>query len=203
MVIKRICVFCGSSPGAGPDYLKAAEALGAAFLKRELGLVYGGAGVGLMGRLADTMLSGGAEVIGVMPVALADRKVAHSGLTDLRVVSTMHERKALMADLGDGFIALPGGLGTIEELLEALTWAQLGLHCKPCGILNIDGYFDSLKAFLDRATDHRFMNPGHRSLVLDSGDPETLLDLMSTYDPPPNDKAEWIHSVNKISTGGR
>jgi uncharacterized protein (TIGR00730 family) len=198
MAIQRVCVFCGSSPGGGPGYLAAAEALGNELLARGLGLVYGGAGVGLMGRIADTVLAGGGEVVGVMPSALVDREVAHPGVSDLRVVDSMHERKALMADLADAFIALPGGLGTVEELLEALTWAQLGMHSKPCGVLNVEGYFDLLMAFLDLAADRRFISQHHRSLLLESDDPGRLLDLLETFERPQIDKAAWILHINDI-----
>ena len=197
MTIHRVCVFCGSSPGSGSEYLAAAEALGGEMLKRGLGLVFGGAGVGLMGRIADTVLAGGGHVIGVMPAALVDREVGHPALSDLRVVDSMHERKALMADLSDAFIAMPGGLGTLEELLEALTWAQLGIHRKPCGILNVDGFFNSLKHFLDTATERRFVDPNHRSLLVDSEDPSKLLDLLTDFTPPHVDKAGWIHHINR------
>ena len=197
MTIHRVCVFCGSSPGVGSGYLAAAEALGKEMVKRGFGLVYGGAGVGLMGRIADTVLAGGGTVIGVMPAALVDREVAHPELSDLRVVDSMHERKALMADLADAFIAMPGGLGTLEELLEALTWAQLGIHNKPCGVLNVDGYFDNLKAFLDTAMDRQFVDPNHRSLLVDAVAPGTLLDLLEDFTPSQIDKAAWIHHMNR------
>lgn len=197
MTIRRVCVFCGSSPGAGPDYLAAAEALGVEMLNRDLGLVYGGAGVGLMGRIADTVLAGGGSVVGVMPAALVDREVAHPGLSKLRVVDSMHERKALMADLADAFVAMPGGLGTVEELLEAITWAQLGIHRKPCGVLNVGGYFDNLKAFLDTATEQHFVDPNHRKLLVDSEDPGALLDLLETFEFDHVDKARWIHHMNR------
>ncbi len=197
MTIRRVCVFCGSSPGAGPVYLAAAAALGEVMLNRGHDLIYGGAGVGLMGRIADTVLAGGGRVIGVMPAALVDREVAHPGLSDLRVVDSMHERKALMADLADAFIAMPGGLGTIEELLEALTWAQLGIHSKPCGVLNVGGYFNNLMAFLDTATDRHFIDPNHRTLLVDSEDPGTLLDLLESFKPRQVDKARWIHHMNR------
>src|SRR6516164_2274986 len=148
-MLKRICVFCGSSVGDRPIYLQAALELGRAIAERRLGLVYGGGHIGLMGVLADAVLSGGGEVIGVIPQALVDRELAHTGVTELRVVETMHQRKALMADLSDGFLALPGGFGTGDELFEILTWAQLGLHAKPIGVLNVGGYFDPLLAWLD------------------------------------------------------
>jgi len=198
MAIQRVCVFCGSSPGNGPGYLAAAEALGNELLARGLGLVYGGAGVGLMGRIADTVLAGGGGVVGVMPSALAEREVAHPGLSDIRVVDSMHERKALMAELADAFVALPGGLGTVEELFEALTWAQLGMHSKPCGVLNVEGFFDPLMAFLDLAVDRKFINRNHRSLLLESDDPVRLLDLLEAFEAPRVDKAAWILHINNI-----
>lgn len=190
--MKRICVFCGSSSGADAAYSSAAEELGQAMARRGLGLVYGGAGVGLMGRIAESVLSGGGEVIGVMPSALAEKEVAFQDLPDLRIVDSMHERKALMADLSDGFVALPGGLGTLEELLEILTWAQLGIHEHPCGVLNVCGYFDEIAAFLDRAVDQEFILPEHRAMVLFHRDAEALLDAFEDYQPPKIDKARWI-----------
>ena len=179
----RICVFCGSSVGNRPAYREAAGALAQALVRRGLGLVYGGARVGLMGVLADTMLQHCGEVIGVIPQALLDREIAHAGLADLRVVGSMHERKALMVDLADGFIALPGGYGTLEEFSEVLTWAQLGLHRKPCGLLDVDGYFDPLLALFDGAVAAGFLRPENRALVLKANDPEMLLDLLASYKP--------------------
>ena len=164
--MKRICVFAGSNSGASPEYLVAAAELGRTLAVRQLGLVYGGARVGLMGALADAALGGGAHVIGVMPEALVAKEVAHRGLSELRVVSSMHERKAMMADLADGFVALPGGLGTLEEFFEVLTWAQLGLHGKPCGLLDIDGYFDGLLKFLDHSVGEGFVKAEHRRMIL-------------------------------------
>ncbi len=190
--MKRICVFCGSSSGADPAYSKAAEELGQAMLDKEIGLVYGGAHVGLMGRIAETMLSGGGEVIGVMPSALVGKEVAFLDLPDLRIVDSMHERKALMADLSDAFIALPGGLGTLEELLEILTWAQLGMHEHPCGVLNVHGYFDQLAAFLDHAVSQEFVLPEHRAMLLFHQDADSLLSAFQTYQAPKIDKARWI-----------
>lgn len=194
--MQRICVFCGSSPGSGTEYLQAAERLAQALVDRQLGLVYGGSGVGLMGRLADTVLAGGGEVIGVIPAALAKREVAHSNLPDLRVVGSMHERKALMEQLADGFISLPGGLGTLEEMLEMLTWAQLGIHHKPCGLLNVNSYYDRLMEFIDLAISQRFIDPAHRSLLLADHDPDQLLERFARYQAPTIDKAEWIFSLN-------
>jgi uncharacterized protein (TIGR00730 family) len=194
--MQRICVFCGSSPGSGPEYLRAAERFAQALVQRRLGLVYGGSGVGLMGKLADTVIAAGGEVIGVIPAALAEREVAHPNLPDLRIVGSMHERKAMMEELADGFISLPGGLGTIEEMLEMLTWAQLGIHRKPCGLLNVSGYFDRLLEFIDLAVSQRFIGSEHRSLLLASDNPDELLDRCAAYQPPAIDKAEWIFSLN-------
>jgi uncharacterized protein (TIGR00730 family) len=164
--------------------------MGRALARRGIGLVYGGGRVGLMGAVADTVMAEGGKVIGIIPEALLAKEVAHQGLTELRVVSSMHERKALMAELSDAFIALPGGYGTLEEFCEVLTWAQLGLHQKPCGILNVEGYYDWLLALFDRAVAERFVHPAHRSLVLEETDPEHLLDRLASYQPPALDK--WI-----------
>jgi len=188
--MKKICVYCGSNPGLRPEYVAAARCLAEELLSREIGLVYGGAHVGIMGEIADTVLKGGGEVIGIMPQALVDREVSHTGLTELIVVASMHERKAMMADLSDGFIALPGGLGTIEELFEVLTWAQLGFHKKPCGLLNASGYYDHLSAFLDHAAAEGFVKGAHRSMLIVETDPTTLLDRFSAYTPPQVSK--WI-----------
>jgi uncharacterized protein (TIGR00730 family) len=188
--MKRICVFCGSSPGASPRYAELAQRLGAILARRRLTLVYGGGNVGLMGRLADAVLERGGQVIGVIPQALMDLEVGHSGLSDLRIVGSMHERKALMADLADGFIALPGGIGTLEEFCEILTWAQLGMHAKPCGLINVEGYFDHLMTFLDHAVHERFFRPEHRAMVLIEDDPEQLLNRFERYQPPQLEK--WI-----------
>jgi uncharacterized protein (TIGR00730 family) len=158
--------------------------MGEALARRRIGLVYGGGGVGLMGILADAALSAGGEVVGVIPEALMGREVAHRGLTDLRVVASMHDRKALMAELSDAFVALPGGFGTLEEFCEALTWAQLGIHRKPCGLLNVAGFFDPLLSFFDHAVRERFVSPDHRSLVVVEEDPERLLDALSRWEPP-------------------
>lgn len=188
--IERVCVFCGSNPGLRPVYAEAARALGATLAERGMGLVYGGARVGLMGAVADTVLAGGGEAIGVIPHALVAREVAHSGLTELHVVNSMHERKALMADLAGAFIALPGGYGTLDELCEILTWSQLGLHPKPVGLLNVDGYFDPLLALFDRAVEEGFLPIAHRGLALADTDPERLLDRFAAYEPPSTGK--WI-----------
>lgn len=186
--MRSICVYCGSSPGNLPAYLAAAEALGAALAARAIGLVYGGGSVGIMGALADTVLAAGGRVTGVIPRAMMERGVAHDGLSELQVVETMHARKAAMAALADGFIALPGGLGTIEEIFEAITWAQLGYHRKPCGFLNVSGYFDHLAAFLDHATGQGFIGPAHRAMILFEEDPLALLERFAAYQPPDADK---------------
>lgn len=188
--MKRICVFCGSSPGVRPAYEAAARETGRALVRRGLGLVYGGGRVGLMGSIADAVLAEGGEVVGVIPAALAAREVAHTGLTELRVVSSMHERKALMAELSDAFIALPGGYGTFEEFCEVLTWSQLGIHPKPCGLLNVAGYYDRLLSLFDQAVEEGFVRPAHRSLVLEGDDPDALLDALRSFRPPPVEK--WL-----------
>ena len=183
MRLKRICVFAGSSSGSRIEYRAAAENLGRALVSRQIDLVYGGGRVGLMGVLADAVLAAGGHVTGVIPTALAAKEVAHEGLSDLRLVGSMHERKALMADLSDGFIALPGGWGTLEELFEVLTWAQLGIHQKPCGVLNVSGFFDGLLSFVDHTIDEAFVRRENRSMILVASAPDTLLDLLEHYDP--------------------
>ncbi|MCP3689941.1 MAG: TIGR00730 family Rossman fold protein [Gammaproteobacteria bacterium] len=188
--MKYICVYCGSSPGRSPEYIEYAIALAKELVTRDIGLVYGGASVGIMGEIANTVLDGGGEVIGVIPQSLVDKEISHKGLTELKVVSTMHERKAIMAEISDGFIALPGGLGTIEELFEVLTWSQLGFHKKPCALLNIKQYYDSLSLFLDHAVEQQFIKPVHREMLLVEDDPARLLHAMEEYIPPAVDK--WI-----------
>jgi len=190
--MKRICVFCGSSPGARPEYLQAAEQLGYILANKNIGLVYGGAKVGIMGKIAEAVLEKGGEVIGVIPKGLVDKEVAFTGLADLRVVDSMHERKALMADLSDGFIALPGGLGTIEEFVEVVTWTQLGIHPKPCGLLNVKQYYNRLIDFLDHTVNEKFVGLEHRSMILIDESPERLLHKFETYRPPLADKAQWV-----------
>ncbi len=181
--MKRICVFCGSSKGVRAEYALAAKALAQAFLKRDIGLVYGGSNIGLMGIIADAMLAAGGEVIGVIPQALVTKEVAHQHLTEQRIVSTMHERKALMAELSDAFIAMPGGMGTFDEFCEILTWAQLGIHQKPCGILNVENYFTPLLKMFDHAVAEGFLRDTHRALVLEASEPEQLLDALEKYQP--------------------
>lgn len=182
--MRRVCVFCGSSEGRDPAFANAAVALGRALARRGVALVYGGAQVGLMGRVADAVLAEGGHVIGVIPRALMTREVAHARLPDLRVVDSMHERKAMMVELSDGFIALPGGIGTFEELCETLTWAQLGLHDKPCALLDVAGFYAPLLALLDRAVDAGFLRPAHRDMLLVDTDPDALLSRLETYTPP-------------------
>jgi uncharacterized protein (TIGR00730 family) len=181
--VNRVCVFCGSSPGARPEYTETAQDLGSLLVERGLGLVFGGADVGLMGRLADAVMSEGGEAIGVIPQALVDREIAHLGLSDLRVVDSLHERKATMAELSDAFIALPGGLGTLEELFEVYTWSQLGLHAKPCALLNVADYFDALAGFLDHAVAERFVTEHHRETLIVEEDPRALLDRLERFEP--------------------
>ncbi len=181
--LRAICVFCGASAGTDPAYLAAARAVGAALADREIEVVYGGGRLGLMGAVADAALAAGGRVTGVIPSALVDREVAHLGLTDLRIVTTLHERKALMADLADAFIALPGGLGTLEELAEVLSWAQLELHAKPIGALNVAGYFEPLAAFLDHATAEGFIAPAQRRLLMIEADLDALLDRFAVWLP--------------------
>jgi uncharacterized protein (TIGR00730 family) len=181
--VRRLCVFCGSSPGARPAYGDAAEELARLLVSEGIGLVYGGGAVGLMGRLADAVLADGGEAIGVIPEALVAREIGHSGLSDLRVVGSMHERKALMAELADGFVALPGGLGTVEELFEVYTWSQLGLHRKPCALLDVDGYYEGIAGFLDHAVRERFLRPEHRELLIVERDPHALLDELRRFEP--------------------
>jgi uncharacterized protein (TIGR00730 family) len=188
--MRRICVFCGASTGRSPDYGDAGRRLGSALARRGTVLVYGGASVGMMGAVADAVLAGGGQAIGVMPRSLFSREVAHGGLTELREVGSMHERKAVMSDLSDGFIALPGGFGTIEEFCEVVTWSQLGIQSKPCGLLNVENYFAPLLELFDQAVRERFLREENRRLVLDDIDPVRLLEKMATFEPEPVPK--WI-----------
>jgi len=182
--MKAICVYCGSSPGRLEVYAGAARALGQALVARDLGLVYGGAGIGLMGMIADTVLQLGGRAVGVIPKGLARKEVVHRHLTELHVTQSMHERKTLMAELSDGFIAMPGGIGTFEEIFEIWTWAQLGIHAKPCGLLNVAGYYDALTTFLDHAAAEQFLKPDQRSLLMVEQQPQALLDRFASYQPP-------------------
>ena len=184
MTIKKICVYCGSSTGKSPAFSQAAVMLGQELCARDIGLVYGGAAVGIMGTVADAVLAGGGEAIGIIPSSLAVKEVAHDNLTKLHVVASMHERKAMMADLADGFIALPGGWGTLEEIFEVLTWAQLGFHQKPCGLLNIDGYYDGLIGFLENAFEQEFVSQLYRPMLITADGPATILDHFASYQAP-------------------
>ncbi len=182
-MIKRVCVFCGSSSGARPEYRQTAQQLGLTLARQKIELIYGGGRLGLMGQLAQTVLMAGGKVIGVIPQQLVERELAFTDVSDLRVVGSMHERKALMAEMADGFIAMPGGIGTFEEFFEILTWAQLGFHEKPCAVLNIAGYYDGLLALCDNAVKEGFLRSAHRQLILEDPDPEILLEKMKRFEP--------------------
>jgi uncharacterized protein (TIGR00730 family) len=186
--MKKVCVFCGSSTGSSSAYIDAAQQLAGELVKRDIGLVYGGASIGIMGQIADAVLQAGGEVIGIIPESLADKEIAHRGLTELIVVDTMHQRKALMADRAQGFIAMPGGLGTLEELFEALTWSQLGIHRKPCGILNVGDYYQYLLSFIHHAVSQGFVAESHLALLLVEQKADRLLTLMENYKPPSIEK---------------
>ena len=188
--LQRVCVFTGSSAGIRVEYREAAQRFGRLLAERGIGLVYGGARVGLMGAVADATLASGGTVVGVIPQGLVNKEIAHTGLTDLRVVASMHERKAAMAELSDAFVALPGGWGTLEEFFEVLTWSQLGLHRKACGLLNVAGYFDGLLAFADHAVNERFLRQQNREMVLVAAEPAQLLDRLTRYEPPAVEK--WL-----------
>jgi uncharacterized protein (TIGR00730 family) len=188
--MKSVCVYCGSNVGTLPAYRETAQSLGRLLASEELKLIYGGGHIGLMGALADALLDAGGSVVGIIPRTLADRELAHQGLTELRIVGSMHERKLMMAELSDGFIALPGGFGTFEEFCEILTWAQLGMHAKPCGLLNVEGYYDPLLSLFDRAVADGFVRQKHREIVLTATEPQALLQAMRSYQPPTAHK--WI-----------
>jgi uncharacterized protein (TIGR00730 family) len=190
--LRSVCVFCGSSPGRRPEYAAGAGELGRLLAGRGIRVVYGGAHIGTMGALADAVLAAGGQITGVIPAQLAEAEVAHRGLADLRVTGSMHERKATMASLADGFIALPGGIGTLEEFAEVVTWSQLGLHAKPTGLLNVLGYYDDLLRFLDHAVAERFLRPAHREMILASPGPEALLAAMARWRPEPGAAAKWM-----------
>jgi uncharacterized protein (TIGR00730 family) len=186
----RLCVFCGSSPGRSPAYAAAARSVGELLARRHIGLVYGGGNVGLMGIVADAARAAGGEVIGIIPRALVDRELAHAGLTELRVVGSMHERKQLMHDLADGFIALPGGFGTLDELFEALTWAILGVHAKPCGLLDVDGFWTPLLRLVEQQVAEQFVRPQHAGMLVHSASAEELLDRFADYRAP--EVPKWV-----------
>lgn len=189
-MIKRICVFCGSSPGARPEYADAAKALAKHLVSNNIAIVYGGGHVGLMGILSDTARTAGGEVIGVIPHGLVAKEVADMQVKDLRIVDSMHERKALMAELSDAFIAMPGGYGTFEEFCEILTWTQLGLQRKPCGLLNVAGFYDPLLQMFDHAVTEQFIKPIHRQMLIADTSPESLVNRLLTYEVPVVDK--WL-----------
>ncbi|MCK6448784.1 MAG: TIGR00730 family Rossman fold protein [Planctomycetes bacterium] len=188
MATKRVCVFCGSSVGVRPSYAAAARDFGARLVAHGFGLVYGGGNIGLMGVIADSVLASGGEVIGVIPRSLVVREVGHRGLTELVVVRTMHERKAKMVELADGFVALPGGFGTFDEFCEVLTWAQLGIHDKPCALYDVDGYFEPLNTLFDRAVVEGFIRADYRRLAWSERDPERLLSRLAEWRAPPNER---------------
>jgi uncharacterized protein (TIGR00730 family) len=188
--LSSVCVFCGSNPGVDPAYLEAARHLGRGLAERGLRLVYGGARVGMMGALADAAIGAGGEVTGVIPRQIVDLEVGHDGVADLRIVDSMHERKALMADLADAFVALPGGIGTLEELFEVFTWAHLGLHRKPLGLLDVAGYYAPLEAMLDHAVEQRFLRPGTRAMLVRDDSLDALLERFEAWEPPRG--AKWI-----------
>jgi uncharacterized protein (TIGR00730 family) len=188
--LSSVCVFCGSNAGVDPAYVEAAKAAGRTLAERGLRVVYGGAHVGMMGALADAAMAAGGEVVGVIPRQIVDLEVAHNGVRDLRVVGSMHERKALMADLADAFVALPGGIGTLEELFEVFTWAHLGLHRKPLGLLDVADYYAPLEAMLDHAVEQRFLRPQTRAMLVRDDSLEALLERFSEWEPP--NGAKWI-----------
>jgi hypothetical protein len=188
--MKNITVFCGSSSGFRPEYAEAAVNLARRLVERNIGLVYGGGNIGLMGIIADEVMRGGGRVVGIIPDSLFKKEVGNREVTELRVVGSMHERKAMMAELADGFIAMPGGIGTFEEFFEILTWAQLGFHEKPCGLLNVADYYDGLLSLCDNAVSEGFLRPVHRALILDDSDAVSLLEKMNDFQPPAVEK--WI-----------
>ncbi|MBT8084488.1 MAG: TIGR00730 family Rossman fold protein [Woeseia sp.] len=187
--MKSLCVYCASSPGTRPAYAAAAEALAGLLVERGITIVYGGSSKGIMGRLADAAIAGGGRVVGVLPKALIEKEVGHDGLHELHIVSSMHERKALMSELADAFVALPGGFGTLEEIVETVTWAQLGFHGKPCGLLNVNGYFDALSQFLTHAVDEGFIRRAHHDILQVADSPAELLEKFERYVPP--DIGKW------------
>jgi len=193
--VKRICVYCGSATGANPVYVELAERLAAALVAREIELVYGGAQVGLMGTIANSVLKGGGSVTGILPVGLFRTEVPHAGLTELIEVNSLHERKAKMAEISDGFIAMPGGLGTLEELFEILTWLQLGLHNKPVGMLNVGGFYDKLLEYLDHAVTEKFIRPQHREMIVVDTDIGSMFEKFANYQAPNSQK--WVDLADR------
>ena len=196
MRINSICVFCGSSLGRRPEFREAAESLGREIGQRNLTLVYGGGDVGLMGAVARTALDAGGSVIGVIPESLVDQEIPFDNQAELRVVGNMHERKATMAELSDAFIALPGGFGTLEEFFEVITWLQLGIHSKPCGLMNVNNYYDKLLEFLDHAVEEFFIDKLNREMIVSAEDPAVMIDRLAGFQPQTTSKAEWIRRVS-------
>jgi uncharacterized protein (TIGR00730 family) len=186
--MNRICVFCGTNPGSRPEYGAAARQLGQILASQDIELVYGGASVGIMGQLADSVHEHGGHVTGIIPQQLVEKESAHTGIPDLIVVASMHQRKSQMADMSDAFIALPGGIGTLEGFFEILTWGQLGIHAKPSGILNVAGYFDALSGFLDHAVREGFLTEAHRNAIIVESSPDRLLERLRAYTPPEGEK---------------
>lgn len=195
--MKRICVYCGASPGFGTSFAQAASAFGRELASKGIGLIYGGGNVGVMGEIANAAFRAGGEVIGVIPRDLMSAEIANFQITDLLVVPTMHDRKALMIDMADGFIALPGGFGTLEEFFEVLTWAQLGVHKKPCGVFNVDGYFDQLLGFLDQAVKAQFIHKSHRAMIIVEDDLSAMLARFETYKPKRLNKVDWVRKLSE------
>lgn len=193
--LRRVCIFCGSSFGANPEYQNAAESFARLLATNGIGVVYGGASVGLMGAVADAALAAGGEVIGVLPHSMMAREIGHNGLTELHLVDTLHERKAMMAELSDAFVALPGGLGTFEEIFEVASWAQIGLHKKPCAFLNTNGFYDGLLTFLETSVAEGFVRPESQALLLAESDPMLLLRRLQAYVPPAYDR--WTKSAGQ------
>lgn len=194
--IASVCVFCGANPGNSPRFIQTAQALGQLLARRGIGLVYGGASVGCMGAVADAALQAGGKVTGIIPRSLWEKEIGHPGLSELLVVDSMHERKAAMAARSDAFIALPGGVGTLEEFFEVMTWTQLGFHHKPCGLLNVDGYYDGLAAFLDHAVIQGFLKQPHREIAIAKSTPEALLEALSRWTPTRTGK--WIEKPEQL-----
>ena len=195
-MMKQVCIFCGSYAGAQPMYMEVAHAIGLGLAKRSIGLVYGGGRVGLMGAIADGTIAGGGHVTGVIPQSLVDRELAHKGLNELHIVTSMHERKAMMAQIAEGFIALPGGFGTLDELFEIITWAQLGFHRKPIALLNVGGYFNPLLAFIAHMSTEGFIKPEHSTAMLVKAEVDDLLDTLLAYEPPELEK--WIKKAEEL-----
>ena len=200
MTLRRLCVFCGSSTGRDPAFVDAARGLGVLLAEQGIGLVYGGTSIGLMSVIADAALESGGEVIGVIPQALIDREIAHNGLKDLQIVTSMHERKARMGELSDGFVALPGGLGTLEEAAEVLTWAQLRIHIKPCGFLNVAGFFDPLLVMFDHAVEEGFLSAEHRAMIVVEDNAKALVERFRSYTAPADKWGRTDKSAREIPT---